>query len=67
MNRREGFQNSAITAITDTPATCAMMNLIVESSNTKLEAAKKRGDQSQVKPLQETYESILAEKERMGC
>lgn len=60
---REGFQTES----PDTPAACAMMNVILESSNKRLQEAIKREDKNEIKSAQTSYDSILAEKNKMIC
>lgn len=63
---REGFQNTT-TGAKDTPATCAMFNLIVERAQKNLQAAQQVGDANGVKSLQISLDNILAEKNKMMC
>jgi hypothetical protein len=64
---REGFQNTTTTDNKDSPATCAMMNLIVERAQKNLQAAQQIGDANGIKTLQTSLDSILAEKNKMSC
>jgi hypothetical protein len=61
--KREGFQ----TPSPDKPASCAMMNIILESAEKQLKEAKVRGLESETKGMQLSYDAILAEKEKMAC
>jgi hypothetical protein len=63
---REGFQGPNAGG-TESPATCAMMKLIIEKSQANLEKAKELADAESIKKLEASLESIQAEMDKTGC
>jgi len=63
---REGFQEPNVNG-TESPATCAMMKLIIENSKKNLQKAMELADAESIKKLQTSLDSIEAEMRTTGC
>lgn len=63
---REGFQEPNVNG-TESPATCAMLKIIVEKAKSNLQTAEKLGDAESVKKFQASLESIETEMQTTGC
>jgi hypothetical protein len=63
---REGFQGANATG-GESPATCAMMKLIIEKAQANLQKAKELADTESIKKLQISLDSIEAEMKTTGC
>jgi len=63
---REGFQTSTNGTLKNS-AKCSMMNLVLDGARKNLQKAKDGGDQSSIKLLQTSLDSIEAEMKGMSC